>query len=157
MPRASLFTWKGQEYEHRPKSAEWFVAVAIVALSTSVASILFGNYLLAVVILVGAFAVALHARKAPPTHEFSVTSEGLYIGEEFHSFSDMMSFSILEDTEGVLPPLLSIKTSSWLSPHLVIPLAGVPTDRLHAHFVAHVPEEEHRPTLTDMVAGWLGF
>ena len=157
MLRAPLFSWKGQEYEHRPKSVEWFVVVVIVAFSTAVASVLFSNYLLAVVILVGAVAVMLHARKAPPTHAFGVTGDGLSIDEEFHPFSAMLSFSILEDTQGILPSLLSIKTSSWLSPHLMIPLADVPVGELHAHFSAHVDEEEHPPTLTDVVAGWLGF
>lgn len=68
-----------------------------------------------------------------------------------------MSFSVLEDVEEKLPPLLSIKTESWLSPHLVIPLEGVDADAVYAYFLGHVNEEEHRHAFTDLVAAWLGF
>ena len=59
----------------------------------------------------------------------------------------MVSFSVLEDVAGDLPPMLSIKNESWLSPHLVIPLAGVDADAIYAYFLEHV----------DLVAAWLGF
>ena len=65
--------------------------------------------------------------------------------------------AVLEDTEGEFPPLLSIKTESWLSPHLVIPLEGVDADVVYAYFLQHVDEAEHRHTFTDLVAAWLGF
>jgi hypothetical protein len=157
MPRTPLFTWKGKEYEHRPKTADWYFAVGIIALSTAVASLLFQNYLLAIVIVLAAIAIMAHAHKAPPIHTFSITEQGLSIDDEVHPYEKMLSFSILEDTEGMLPPVLSIKTSSLLSPHLIIPLIEVSADGVHAIFLERVEEEEHRPSFSDAVAGWLGF
>lgn len=157
MPREIIAEWEGREYDHNPKSADWYWALGIIAVAGTIASILFGNYLLATLIVIAAVALALHAAKEPPIHRFRLIERGLVIGEELHTFERMLSFSVLEDMEGELPPMLSIKTESWLSPHLVVPLAGVDADAVYAYFLERVDEGEHKHSFTDVVANWLGF
>jgi len=157
MARPPLFTWEAREYDHLPKSAEWYFALGIVALAGTVAAILFTDYLVAVLIVVAAGALALHAAKVPEIHQFSLVEEGLMIGNEFHPYTRMESFTVFEDPEDELPPLLSIKTESWLSPHLVIPLQDVDGEAIYLHFLERVQEEDHPHTLPDLVAAWLGF
>ena len=70
MPREALLEWEGREYDHNPKSADWYWALGIIAVAATVASVLFGNYLLAVLVIVAAIALALHAAKRPPLHRF---------------------------------------------------------------------------------------
>jgi hypothetical protein len=157
MPREAILEWEGREYDHNPKSADWYWALGIIAVAATVAAVLFGNYLLAVLVLVAATALALHAAKQPPLHRFRLVEQGIVIGEELHHFGSMLSFSVLEDVEGELPPMLSIKTKNWLSPHLVIPLQGVDADTIYAFFLQHVDEGEHSHAFSDLVAAWLGF
>ena len=157
MSDAVIMEWKGREYDHSPKSADWYWALGIIAVAGALASILFGNYLFALLVVIAAASLALHAAKMPPVHRFRLVEQGLSIGDELHPFERMVSFSVLEDVDGELPPLLSIKTESWLSPHLVIPLAGVDADAVYAYFLSHVDEDEHKHTFTDLVAAWLGF
>ena len=157
MARAVLLEWEGREYDHNPKSADWYWALGIIAVAGVIASLLFSNYLLAILIIIATIAFALHAAKQPPTHRFQLVEEGIRIGEEFHPFDRMISFSVLEDVEGEYPPMVSIKTESWLSPHLIIPLVGVNPDAVYAYFLQHVDENEHSHSFTDLVAAWLGF
>ncbi|MDP2665607.1 MAG: hypothetical protein Q8P23_03155 [bacterium] len=157
MSRNALAEWEGREYDHNPKSADWYWALGIVAVAGALALVLFGNYLLAALIVIAAVALALHAAKEPPVHRFRLMERGLLIGDELHPFERMISFSVLEDIQGVLPPVISIRTESWLSPHLVIPLAGVDADVVYAYFLQHVDEAEHQHSFTDLVAAWLGF
>lgn len=157
MARAPIFEWQGREYEHNPRSADWYWAVGIVAVAGVIAAILFGNYLFALVIITGAIALALHAAKDPLVHTFKITEQGLVIGDDLHPFESMLSFSVLEDIEGEFPPLLSIKTTSWLSPHLEIPLENVDADAIYAYLLAHVDEDAHRHSFSHVVAKWLGF
>ena len=152
-----LFEWEGQEYEHNPKSADWYWALGIVAVAGTIAAILFSSYLVAVLILVAAATISLHGAKHPPLHRFRVVDRGLMIGEELYSYDEMISFAVLEDIEDELPPLLSIKNDHWFTPHLMIPLQGVDVDHIYAHFLANVDEDKHPPTMTDVVAAWLGF
>lgn len=157
MPRNALLEWEGKEYDHSPKSDDWYWALGIIAVAGTIATILFGSYLLAVLIVIAAASLALHAAKQPPLHRFQLVEQGLFIGDELHPFTRMISFSVLEDIEGILPPMISIKTESWLSPHLIIPLAGVDVDVVYTYFLHHVDEDEHHHTFSDLVAAWLGF
>ena len=157
MSHTALLEWEGREYDHTPKSADWYWALGIIAAALMVASALFGNYLLAFLVVAAASAFALHAAKQPPLHHFRLVEQGLAIGNDLHPFERMISFSILEDIEGKLPPLLSIKNETWFSPHLVIPLEGVDADAVYAYFLQHVDESEHTHTFVDLVAAWLGF
>ena len=157
MPSTAILEWEGREYDHNPKSADWYWALGIIAVACTVASILFGNYLLALLVVIAASALALHAAKQPPIHRFRLVERGIVIGDELHSFERMISFSALEDVEGEFPPMISIKNESWLSPHLIIPLDGVDADTVYSYFLQHVDEDEHRHTFVDLVAAWLGF
>jgi hypothetical protein len=157
MASAAIFEWTGREYEHNPKSADWYWALGIIAAALALAAILFGNYLVAVLIIIASVSLALHSAKHPAMHRFRVVEEGLLIDEEMHPFKRMTSFCALEDIEGKYPPMLSIKTESWLSPHLVIPLEGVDMDGVYGHFLHNVDEEPHHHTAVDLVAAWLGF
>ena len=157
MAHAVLLEWEGKEYDHNPRSADWYWALGIVAVALALAAILFSSYLLALLIVIAAATLALHAAKEPTPHTFRLVEQGLMIGDDLHSFERMISFCTLEDIEGEFPPTLSIKTESWLSPHLVIPLEGVDVDRVYAHFLEHVDEREHPHSFHDLVAAWLGF
>ncbi len=157
MPRAALLEWEGREYDHNPKSTDWYWVLGIVTVASTIASILFGNYLLAALIVIAAVALALHASKVPPLHRFRLVEEGIMVGDDIHPFERMISFSVLEDVKDEYPPMLSIKTESWLSPHLIIPLDGVDVDGVYNYFLNHVEEAEHPHTFVDLVAAWLGF
>jgi hypothetical protein len=157
MSSSVLFEWEGREYDHTPKSADWYWALGIIAAAAAIASVLFGNYLLAVLIIIATASLALHAAKVPPLHRFQLVERGLIIGDDLHPFEKMISFSVFEDVEGTLPPILSVKNESWLSPHLMIPLQGVNADAVYEYFLQHVDEGEHSHTFTDLVAAWLGF
>ncbi|HUY05551.1 MAG TPA: hypothetical protein VMV62_02455 [Candidatus Paceibacterota bacterium] len=149
--------WEGREYEHDPKSADWYWSLGIITVAGTIASVLFGNILFAILILVAAAAIALHAAQHPPLHRFRLVDTGLMIGDDLFPFDRMLSFSVLQDIEETYPPILSIKTASWHAPHLMIPLEGADEDAVLAHFLDHVEEEEHRHTFADLVAAWLGF
>lgn len=157
MPRPAILEWEGREYDHNPKSADWYWTLGIIAAAVAIAAAIFGNYLFALLIVVAAAALGLHAAKEPPLHRFRLVEEGIVIGNEFHHFERMLSFSVLEDVEGELSPMLSIKTESLRSPHLIIPLEGVDADLVYAHFLKNVDEDEHHHTVADLVAAWLGF
>lgn len=153
----ALLAWEGREYDHNPKDSDWYWSLGIIAVAGAIAAVLFGNYVVAVLIIVAAGAVGLHAAKQPPLHQFRLFEHGLMIGDEMYPFSAILSFSVLEDIKGEYPPMLSIKTERWLAPHLIIPLEGVDADTVYAYFLSQVNEEAHHHTFADVVAAWLGF
>ncbi len=157
MPQHPAFAWQAQEYEFDDKSAEWFWALGVISVAAIVASILFGNYLLAAVFASAAFAIGLQAAKEPKEHFFQLSAEGLSIGNRLYPFDLMHSFSVFESIDESKPPVLSIKTNSLFSPHLMIPLEGVDADAVYAFLFAYIEEGEHEVTLVDHFVEWLGL
>ncbi|MFZ2500838.1 MAG: hypothetical protein WAW90_02505 [Minisyncoccia bacterium] len=157
MAQTAILEWEGREYEHSPKSADWYWALGIITVAGAIAAILFSSFLIAVLIVVAAASFALHANNKSNLHHFKLVETGLMIGDDIHPFEQMTSFTVLEDIEGKFPPLLSIKTENWHSPHLMIPLEGVDADLVYAYFLHHVDESAHHHTFADLVAVWLGF
>ncbi len=149
MPRPPLFEWTGTEYEFAEKSTDWYWALGIIALAGIVASVLFGNFLLALVILSAAVAVALQAMKRSRTHHFMITELGLQIDDRLYPYDTMLHFSVLEYLDEKLPPALSIKTRSLLSPHLLIPLSGVDAEAVYEYLSNHLDEGNHEVSVVD--------
>jgi len=149
MPRPPIFEWVGTEYEFAEKSTDWYWALGIIALAGIVASVLFGNFLLALVILSAAVAVALQAMKRSRTHHFMITELGLQIDDRLYPYDTMLHFSVLEYLDEKLPPALSVKTRSLLSPHLLIPLSGVDAEAVYEYLSNHLDEGNHETSVVD--------
>lgn len=148
----ALFEWEGRQYATEEKTADWYWAVGIIALAAIVASILFGNILLALVILAASVTLSLQAAKRPRIHRFTVTGNGLFIDETFYPFDCMLHFSVLEYLDPALPPALSIKTKRFLAPHLLIPIIGHDPVDLYTYFLNHIDEGRHEESFFDRVA-----
>ncbi len=151
MHQHALFAWEGSEYRFEDKSADWYWALGIIATGATIASLLFNNVLLAVLVVTAAFAIAIHAAKHPRVHRFSLTGDGIAIDGNFYAFKNMLSFSILEYADEKLPPSLSIKTKHFLAPHLLIPIHDHDLDEIYQHVLEHVPEGRHEHSNFDSI------
>lgn len=149
MARMAIFEWDTKEYTAGERGNDWYWALGIVAAAAAVASILFGNILLAFVILAGAGAIGLQVARAPRVHRFAIFEDGLAIDDRLYLFSEMLDFSILEYVDPELPPALSIKTKHVLSPHLLIPIVGHDPMRIYEYLNLHVPDGFHETSILD--------
>ncbi|MEJ0053687.1 MAG: hypothetical protein WDN10_03115 [bacterium] len=155
MAQNFAFEWQGKEYEYDEKTADWYWALGILATAAVLACILLGDFLLAVLIIAAAIAIALQSAKRSVIHRFRLDAEGLSINGDLYTFHNMQSFSILEYIDETLPPSLSIKTSSLLTPHLIIPLVGVDPVSVYEYLNIHVEHVYHPETLMERVVEFL--
>lgn len=149
MARAPLFEWKGHEYPFEEKGSDWYWAVAIVAGAGVIASLLFSNIILALLILAAAGTLALQAAKHQREHYFAITERGVVIDNNLYRYEDMMHFSVLEYADETLPPSLSIKTRNFLSSHILIPIVGHDPVEIYNFFAEHIPEGAHDESFFD--------
>ena len=145
----AFFTWEGTEYRFEDKAPDWYWALGIIATAVAIAAILFNNILLALLVVVAAGSVAVHAAKHPRIHRFAITDDGISIDSNFYAFKDMLSFSVLEYADETLPPSLSIKTKHFLAPHLLIPLVGQDPIAVFEYMDQHLPEGRHEHSPID--------
>lgn len=149
MVRGPLFEWRGHEYSFEEKTSDWYWGLAIIAAASIIASLLFSNIILALVILAGAGTLALQAAKQPREHYFAITERGVVIDRNLYRYEDMMHFSVLEYADETMPPSLSIKTRNLLSPHILIPIVDHDPVDIYEFFVEHVPEGKHDESFFD--------
>jgi len=157
MAREPIFQWQGEEYASEEHGADWYWALGIVAAAAALVALLFGNVLLALVIVAGSIAVALQASRHRRTHVFSIFDEGVAIDDSFYAYASMRDFAILEFIDPELPPALSIKTNQILAPHLLIPIHDYEPEDVYDYVNVHIPEGDHRETLIDRITTLLRF
>jgi hypothetical protein len=149
MAHTPFYAWEGREYRFEDKSADWYWALGIIATAGIIACILFGNILLAFVIVAATIAIALTAAKGPRVHRFSIYEHGIAIDNVFYPFENMLHFSVLEYIDETLPPSLSIKTKHFLSPHLLIPIVDHDPIEIYEYISQHLPEGSHEDSAMD--------
>jgi len=153
----TAFEWHAKEYEFEEKSADWYWALGIIATALAITCVLFANVLLALVIIAAAVAIALQAAKHPKIHRFMLSDAGLAIDDAFYPYDSMTAYALIEYIDDELPPALSVKTTSLITPHLLVPLTGVNADALHAFLLQHVPHEPHDLPFAHRVAALFRF
>lgn len=151
MPRTAIFEWEGTDYAFEEKGADWYWALGIIATAAVVASVLFNNILLALVIAAGSIAIGLVAASAPRMHRFVITEDGIAIDNNLYLFRDILHFSILEYADPTLPPSLSLKTRHILAPHLLIPIVGYDPVEIYEYVSLHLEEGRHDESVFDHV------
>ncbi|MBI2610610.1 hypothetical protein HYW60_01590 [Candidatus Kaiserbacteria bacterium] len=139
MPQSSIpIRWRAYEHEHIERGGDWYWALGIFAGAVALISVLLGNILFGIVILVAAGTLAMLASSPPPLVEFELSDRGIKIGDTMHRYEDIISFWV-EDHDAD-PPILLVDTTKWLSPNLVIPLEDVDPKHVRAYLVERASE-----------------
>lgn len=153
---ATQLQWQAFEHEHIHKSSDWFWALGIIAIAGAVTAIIFSNILFAIVILVGAFTLGMHAAKKPNRVNFKISERGVVIGNKMHPYSSLESFWVDDESEHTAPKLL-IKSKKLLAPHIVIPIDHVSSSDVRDYLTQYLIEEEDSESLAQKIMEFFGF
>ena len=148
-------SWQGYEYEHHEKSGDWFWALGIIAISSAVTAIIFKNLLFALLILVGAFTIALFSSKRPHLVHFEINRRGITIDDTLYPFTTLESFWIDEDEHG--HQTLIVKSQRVLVPYIIIPLREIEGDEIHDMLSEYLAEEELHEPISHKILEFFGF
>lgn len=153
LQRTSI-SWQALEYFHFDKSSDWYWVLGIVALTGIVLCILFGNILLAVLILVGAVVGGMFAGKEPRMVTVEISRKGIAVENKMYEFESLESFWIeMED----IHPKIILKSKKTLMTQILIPLGEMPEDEVRAILLEYIPEVKHREPFLHKVLEYLGF
>ena len=148
-------TWEAPEHHHVDKSSDWFWVLGIIALSGAVAAFFFGNYLFALVILLGSGVMALRAVKPPRIVPFMVGRKGVRAGDRLFPYNSLDSFCIDEEDER--GPQLLLKSKRTHMPLIVMPIPEEYADDIEAILRERLPEEELNEPLGYKLLELFGF
>lgn len=146
--------WEAYEHEHIERGGDWYWALGIIAVCAAITSILFSNFLFALLILVAAFTIGLIASRPPEVHEFEISEKGIRIGKEFHPYASVISFWVDDELD---KPLLLIDTTKFLAPNLVIPIGDIHPDHIREAMRPHAEEVPMKEPLAHKILEFFGF
>jgi hypothetical protein len=156
MGNNSNLRWETAEYEHREKSSDWFWALWIIAIAGTATAIILGNVLFAILILIGAFTLSLHAVKRPRIVQFEINERGVRIGKTLYPYSTLRSFWI-EDTGDETSHKILIKSKKILATHIVIPIEHISPSEVRDLLIEYLDEEEDSESLAQKIVEYFGF
>lgn len=146
--------WETVEYFHTEKSTDWFWAVSIVAVASAVTAIIFGNILLAVIIVVGAFALTMYAKRAPKDLIAEINDGGILFGDTYYPYANLESFWVDDNYHY---DRLLVKSTKTFMPFIVIPLYGARPDDIRERLRPHLLEDEHHEPVVQQLMEYFGF
>jgi hypothetical protein len=157
MPDMSpILSWKAPTHEYTERSPDWFWAVGLIGVAGAVISVLFGNYLLALIIGLAAVCMAILALRPPRLCEITLTSQGIRVDHAFYPQRSLKSFWIDEVSRPV--PQLIVATDSWLNPVLVLPLEEhVAPETVRTEMLKLLPEREQYESMFSHLADLMGL
>lgn len=147
--------WSAYEHEHIERTSDWFWALGIIAVCAAITSILFGNLLFAVLIIVAAGVIALIAQTPPELHEFEISDRGISVSGTLHSYEEVLGFWV--ETETADQPLLLVDTTKFMAPNLIIPLDSVDPEEVKEYLREKVPEVPMKEPLAHKILEFFGF
>lgn len=149
--------WQSLEYEEKDRSVDWYWAVGLIALAIAVVAVVYKNYLFAIMVIVGAFALLLFAARKPKTVEYELTRRGIRVNTVLYPYATLRSFWI-HHHDGDRRGKLIVQSEKTLMPYVTITLPDEPdVDIIHDFISAYLPEEEHPESFSEILMERLGF
>ena len=151
MEHTHTLNWQAHEYNHTEKGRDWYWALWIIVCAVGATAILFGNVLLAVLIVVGGIALSLYAARKPLLMEYMIDDRGITVGGTvLFPFAWLDAFNIERGN-------ILIKQKKTVSTLLMIPLGEMDGGEVRALLKQHLLEEEIEEPLSQILMEWLGF
>ncbi len=158
MARSDTISWQALEHSHKKDkvSNDWYWALGTVAVAIAIASILLGNTLFALLIIMASVALGLSADQQAVEHTYTINTRGVTIDKRLYPYKNLEAFWI-DDTrpdEAVL--ILDIQKP--LVPHLIIRIPdSVDINDLQDYLLDYLPEEEMYESPAHRIAEMFGF
>ena len=147
--------WEAPEHMHTQKGSDWFWVLWIIAICAAMAVFFLGNFLFAIVILVGAASMALLAAREPAIIEYAVTTRGVRIGDRLYPYSTLDSFFL--DEENPLGTQLLLKSKRLFMPLIVMPIPEEYIHDIDDLLLERLEEEELVEPLAHKLLEFFGF
>ena len=132
------FVWEMQEYEHRPRTAGWYIVVSLIALVCVIYGVFAANYLFALIILISAVILILAGNESPEKVLVQIGQNGVVIDGEFTEFDKLANFSIIYHPPYTKVIYLDRKYS--LKPRIKLFLDDQDPIALRDHLLQYLPE-----------------
>jgi len=135
-------SWNIPEYHQHERGKRWYIISITIAALLLLYTVLSGNFLFAIILILGIFIMAAHDRKKAPEVTFEIASNGINIGEAHYSYNRIKSFWIFYEPDEA--KILFLEFKSNFRPRMAIPLQNKNPIRVRSILLKYLPENVER-------------
>jgi hypothetical protein len=146
--------WRAPQYIHTEKTGDWYWIVGIITVTIALISIIVGNLIFALLILVSSFTLSLFASKPPETVQNEIGAGGIKKDETFYPFENLESFWV---ETGDKYPRLILKQKQKLAQYLVLLIDFADAGEIREFLSQHIPEEKMSESIFEKLLIYFGF
>lgn len=144
----ATFSWEASEYVHHHKSILWYAVVVLVVIGLLGVAVWFKYWLEIGVFLMMGAAVFVYANKPPRTMSYELSSDGIRVDGKLYSYSDIRSFSVMEDEDW---HYIDLEPTKRLSLRVVILFDSSNYDEIVGHLERHIPRQDRDLDLIEKI------
>ncbi len=138
-----LATWETPEYHRHDRPTWWYIVYALAAIGLIVYALATNNFLFAIILVIGSFALIINDARTPQTILISLTTEGIIVGNRFYDYDEIKNFSIVYKPARNLKQLY-FDFKSFAKHRLSIALHDTNPLFLRDHLIKYLPEDLDR-------------
>src|SRR3989338_7020404 len=137
--------WSALEYEEKERSRDWFWALGVIVVASSLSAVIYCNYFFAALIVLSGLLLGFFAIKKPDVVSYELNNKGLKIRTRLFPYKNIKSFFVQthKHEQGEIKPILFIKSERMFMPIISVPIDVALAGRIRNIFLSYdVPEEE---------------
>lgn len=147
--------WSASEFVSHEKSSGWFLALGAIAVLVAAILFLFTREIFSVVVvLVLAVALGVFGTIKPRILDYTITPDGISIGEKFFGYDTFRSFSVIED--GPAPYIQLLPQKRLMAP-ITIYFNPANGDNIIELLGSFLPFEHKERDLVDKITSRIRF
>jgi hypothetical protein len=154
MATEPLISWDAPEHYHTAKTSDWYWSVGIITLAIAAVTMIFGNVISGIFVIVAAVALVLHASHPARELHIEINDRGVAIEGRLYSFLTLESFWIPHDE---FPAKLIIKSRKLLMPLIVVYIHDIDPEAVREVMLKYIAETEHHEPFLKHLLERCGF
>ena len=149
-----IISWHAPEHNHVEKNKDWYWAVSIITITASALAFIFNNFIFGIFIIVGSFALIVHASKKPRVVRCEINDRGIVIDSILYPFLTLESFWI---DAHIRPTKVIVKSHKTFMPYITMQIEEVDPEDVRDILLNYIAETEHIEPISQKLLERFGF
>jgi len=155
MDKDKKLEWTALEYEEKERGNDWFWALGVIVVASSITSFIYSNYFFGLLLIIGGVLLAMFAIKKPDLVFYELNTKGLKIKSRLFPYENIKSFWVKTDFE---KPTLFIKSERLFMPIISMPIKQYNATEIRDLMLSKdVLEEEMKEHPSEKIMDFLDF
>lgn len=147
--------WRALEYKKREKTADWYWAVVLIAVSIAVISFFMHNALFGLLIIISAGTLLFFSMREPKIVEIELNEKGIRLDKELFPYVSLEAFWVEGDHEN--DERIILKSKKTVMPLIVVPIQEYRHEDVRNYLLDYLTEKEMQEPVSQKIMEKLGF